>query len=338
MIKILRHITVLVLLVIVLTVCAKANDTSEKLKLLLRGMDDTHLSLNSGICYVTRSAKDGNNITTNDKCFIAFDYNKNFYRFDVEGHEGSAKTLRTPEYRYSTIKLDREYEAVFRSSVNDMTPHRSFINPFDIRSVGLFTPVGSYWTNEYKKISEGILNRLSNVVEINENKDGVVVFVVQANPKPNSPPPAKSTYFIDTKRGYTIIKYENLMLSRITNSHETSWKKIKNQWVPVSFVLSSNQGISAEWTFDWKSVNEPIPEEYFNINSLSDTTTDLFSTELNGEIIRIGKIEKGIESVTDQSKAKYSYFNYILITAGLIMILIGLAKMGYDRWNRTSQT
>jgi hypothetical protein len=314
----------------------RVNADDSKLKLVFRGMDDTRLSLNSGICHVTRMTQSDNKMITNDQCFIAFDYNKNFYRFDVEGHAGSAKTLRTSEYYYSTVKLDKEYEAVFRSSVNDISP-QGFICLFDIRAIGLFTPYGPYWMFNYEKISEGLFTNLTNLAEINESSDGIIKFVLQAKPKENSPPPVKNTYFIDTKRGYTLVKFEALVSSRITNSHETSWKKINNQWVPVSFVLSSKQGLSAEWTFDWKLVNESVPMEYFDPNLLSEKPTTLFSMEL-GEPVRIGLIGKGVEPVTVQPKTKHSYFRYFLITAGLIMMLISLGKMGYDRWIRKSQT
>ncbi|MDR0703515.1 MAG: hypothetical protein LBF88_00850, partial [Planctomycetaceae bacterium] len=251
---------------------------------------------------------------------------------DVEGHKGSAKTLRTSDYYYSTIKLEKEYEDVFRSSVNDINPI-GFIGLFDIRSAGLFAPSGSYWVFNYQKISEDIFKRRVDLIEINEN-DSIIKFVLQAKPKENQPSPVKSTFFVDIKRGYTLIKFEDLLLSRITNSHETSWKQINNQWVPVSFVFTSNQGLSAEWTFDWQSVNEPIPKDYFDPNSLSETTNALFSLESDNKPIRIGIIGKEVTSTTDQPEIKYPYFRSILITTGLILIVIALIKMAYDRWKK----
>jgi hypothetical protein len=326
------YLSALIFFTTVLTIPIKADEP--KLDFILRGMDDTRLSLNSGICYVTRMTQNGSDIVTNDKCFVVFDYNKNFYRFDVEGHKGSAKTLRTSDYYYSTIKLDKEYEAVFRSSVNDLNPI-GFTCLFDIRSTGLFTPSGPYWIFNYQKISEDIFKRRVDLIEINEN-DGIIKFVLQAKSKENqsSPAPAKSTFFVDMKRSYTLVKFEDFLLSRITNSHETSWKQINNQWVPVSFVFTSNQGLSAEWTFDWQSVNEPIPKDYFDPNSLSEKTKDLFSLELDNKPIRIGIIGKDVVSTADQPKIKYPYFRYILITTGLILIVIALIKMGYDRWKK----
>jgi hypothetical protein len=315
-----------ILLVIILTIRINANEP--KLDFILHGMDDTRFALNSGICYITRITQNENETITNDKCFVVFDYNKNFYRFDVEGHKGSARTLRTSDYYYSTIKLDNEYEAVFRSSVNDINPI-SFICPFDIRSTGLFTPYGSYWIFNYQKISEDIFKRRADLIEINENKDGIIKFVLQAKPKENQSPPVKSTFFVDIKRGYTLVKFEDFVLSRITNSHETSWKQINNQWVPVSFVFSSDQGLSAEWIFDWQSVNESVPKDYFDPNSLSEKTNDLFSLELDNKPIRIGTIGK--DSHSDPEPSNYSHFRIILIITGLILIFIALCKMAYDR-------
>jgi hypothetical protein len=216
-----------------------------------------------------------------------------------------------------------------------MTPRHDFIYPFDIRSTGLFTPYGPYWDDNYQRISKSFYNRIPDLVEINENKNGIVEFVFQHKPR-ESQPPGKSIFFIDTKQGFTIVKYEDLFFQGTKNSHEISWKKIKNQWVPVSFVLSSNQGLSAEWTFDWKSVNESVPMEYFDPNLLSEKPTTLFSMEL-GELVRLGLIGKDIEPVTVQPK-RWSSLNYFLITAGLMMMLISLGKMGYDRWIRKSQT
>ncbi|MDR0704766.1 MAG: hypothetical protein LBF88_07225, partial [Planctomycetaceae bacterium] len=120
----LRHFLLMVVAGVVLSINSFATDLTPELKqkaeMVLQGMDNTRLSLNSGICYVTRMTQNKNDIITNDKCLAVFDYNKNFYRFDVEGHKGSAKTLRTSDYYYSTIKLEKEYEDVFRSSVNDI--------------------------------------------------------------------------------------------------------------------------------------------------------------------------------------------------------------------------
>ncbi|MDR1382876.1 MAG: hypothetical protein LBJ67_03370 [Planctomycetaceae bacterium] len=161
----------------------------------------------------------------------------------------------------------------------------------------------------------------------------MVEIETERKPAIENVPMLKHKYWISKKQGYSIIKavFNNI------DTVELSWEKKNKTWVPVAFKLSSTQPYSAEWKIDWASVNEKVPDPYFDLNSLSEKQIPIFSDEL-GTSIQVGKLGKGVESVADQPKAKYFYFNYILITAGIIMILIGLAKMGYDRWVRSFQT
>ncbi|GHT45332.1 hypothetical protein FACS189454_04630 [Planctomycetales bacterium] len=299
-------------------------------------MDDTRLRLNTGICRVKRLTKNGDDIVTNDNCFIAFDYRKNFYRFDViEGDKGRAKTLRTPEHYFSCINLssEDEFEAVFRSSVNDIKPV-AFISPFDVRAVGLFVPYGSYWLHDYAEYRDGILKRSNDIIEVEEYGDAFVRLVFQAKNKQDQPPPVKTTFFVDTKRGFTVVKWEDVVLSRIVNTHETSWKQINNQWVPVSFVLSSNQGLSAEWYFEWESVNKDIPMTYFDPNFFSEESLDLFSREVGDKPIKIGTVGKDAYDIELINLHESDYFRLCLIYTGLFFIIISLIKILYDWYNK----
>jgi hypothetical protein len=325
-------ITIVILLIISST--AKGDVDVNKAQLILHGMDDIRMKLTSGICCVTRITQNGDNVITDDTCFIAFDYRKGFYRFDVQGKDGSAKTLLTPEHYYSTIRLssEGEFESVFRDSANNMSPI-GFINPFDIRSTGLFTPYGPYWKNTYEQLSQDIFKRLPDLVEMKEQSNGIVSFSFQKKTQTGLPQSVKTTFYVDTKRDYLLVKFDDLLLSKITNSHEISWKQLNHQWVPVTFVFSSNQGLTAEWKFEWESVNTNIPQHFWDINSFSDSTLDLFSRELDGTPIRIGIIGKDVTTI-DQPKIKYPYFRYFLIITGLILIFIALGKMAYDRWKK----
>jgi hypothetical protein len=329
----LGFITIVILLIISSTV--KGDVDLNKVQFILHGMDDIRMKLTSGICHVTRITKNENTIITDDTCLIAFDYRQGFYRFDVQGKDGSAKTLLTPEHYYSTIRLspEDEFESVFRSSANDMSPI-GFINPFDIRSTGLFTPYGPYWKNTYEQLSQDIFKRLPDLIEIKEQSNGVVSFSFQKKAQTEFPPPVKTTFYVDTKRDYILIKFDDLLLSNLTNSHEISWKQINDQWVPAAFAFSSNQGLTAEWKFEWESVNTNIPQHFFDINSLSDDMLDLFSRELDGIPIRIGIVGKDVTSIKDLPKTRYPYMRSILIIAGLILMILAFIKMAYDRWKK----
>ena len=85
-------------------------------------------------------------------------------------------------------------------------------------------------------------------------------------------------YWIDTTRDYVPLRYEvrivNLLGgSTVRQRTETSWEKVNDTWIPTRSVCRmgihrDTAEIFEDMRFDWKSVNEKIPETLFSEESL----------------------------------------------------------------------
>ena len=303
----------------------------QRIETVLRGLDDSRMSLNSGVCRIVGSSDRGTLEIFDDNIFIAFDYAKGFYRFD-QGED--RRSLRTPDYYYEYL-ADRQM--VTRQSATERTP--SFgIRPFDIRALGFFNFIGPYWKAEYA-VDERV--ELFNDLPISiEELNGV--FVVTVERTPNFPgfsfPPVVRRYWIDSRQGFSLIRFE---LGEGLDTIEMSWKEINQVWVPTSFKLSSTQTMqSAEWRMDWSLVNEDIPEHYFDPTLLAGRTEMLVSLELDQPLI-IGRIGEGLPlpeplplHLFQRENVSWFSARYILMWLGILMIVLGLGKMAYDYWRK----
>jgi hypothetical protein len=288
------------------------------------GMDDTLMRLRTGICHINGDTT-RNNEKQPENVTIIFDYNKGYYRVD---RSDECRSLCTPEYYYEVWYPNRTNltSGATRQSLSARKPS-SLAKPFDIQMLGFMSLVGPYWEDRYESDFQQSLFKEKSI-SYKQLSNGLVEIVTERIPLNPLVPLLKRKYWIATKQGYTLIKAEYDDIDTI----EVSWKQVNNTWVPTSYKLTSIQPFSAEWQIEWEQVNKPIPDKYFDPEQLSEKPIPLFSEEL-GKSIQIGMLGKN-KDVIDQPKIKYPYFRYFLITTGLILIVIALIKMAYDRWTK----
>jgi hypothetical protein len=299
----------------------------EKITHAFRGMDDSRMRLNSGICHISGTTIINEEVDT-ESITIAFDYKKGMYRFD----RPDCYSLRMPEYYYEVWFPNKENSGVTRQKSSERTPSWK-AKPFDIQMLGYFTLVGPYHQRTYQPDERLVF---FEEIPISYEQLSEDLILLETRRKPLNPlvPLLKRRYWLSPKQGYSLLKAEYMDLVTI----EMSWTEKNKTWVPTAFKLSSKQNHSADWKIDWEQVNEPVPDKYFIPEQLVEKPTPVFSSEL-GESIQIGTF--GRKDVTpikimkmDQPKIKYPYTRHILIITGLVLIFISLCKMFYDRYKR----
>jgi hypothetical protein len=303
------------------------DDIKEKVTNALRGMDDSRIRLNSGICHISGTTAESQ-VAKTESITIAFDYKKGMYRFN----RTDCYSLRTPEYYYELWFPNKGNAGVTRQNFSARTPSY-MAKPFDIQMLGFFSFVGPYWNTPYQPDFRLLLfNEIP--VSYEQLSEDLILIETRRKPAIANVPLLEQKYWLSSKQGYSLLKAEYSDLVTI----EMSWTEKNETWVPTAFKLSSTQPLSAAWKYsadwkiDWELVNKPIPDKYFDPEQLSEKPVPVFSKEL-GEPIQIGTIGKDV-TTTDSPKIKYPYFRYVLIITGLILIVIALIKMAYDRWTK----
>jgi hypothetical protein len=318
----LLSVLISVILVVPLFATELTSDLKQKINVVFRGMDDSRMRLNSGICHISGTTVIRDDVST-ESVTIVFDYKKGMYRCD---RTDQCYSLRTPEYYYEVWFPNRQDAAVTRQKSSERQPSY-MAKPFDIQMLGFFSLVGPYWDQEYQP--DFRLSLFEEVPVSYEQLSKDLILIETKRIPPNSlGSPLKRKYWLSSKQEYSLLKAEFGDFVTI----EVSWTEKNKTWVPTAFKLSSTQRRSAEWKIDWELVNKPVPDKYFDPEQLSEKPIPVFSKEL-GESILIGTLGKN-KDVIDQPKIKYPYFRYILITTGLILMVIAFIKMIYDRWKK----
>jgi len=310
-----------------------SSEERRKAELVFRGFDDTIMRINSGVCRIVGRTVEPNGNVIDDDILIAFDYGARFYRFD----NGNLKrTLMTPDFYYEIWHPNTNHVSVMRSPA--ATPNVTSIHCrlVDIQSVFMFAPVGpkkpfSYQQSRFHQQVEGV-----TVTGYEELPNGLVR-ITRDIPQPPNAPRMYEEYIINRNEGYTI---QQIKLS-IGYTHETSWRNINQTWVPVAYVFSAGPrfgNFGVEWNIEWEQVNEEVDPRFFCLEELLADQEDgalMLSEELGGEPIILGRVGRGY-GITPESFQSDSptYFRHILMWLGILLIILGLGKMGYDYWKR----
>jgi uncharacterized membrane protein len=324
----LRKFLLMAVVDVVLSINLFATELTPELKqkadMVFHGVDDTIMRINSGICRITgKTVEPGGNVI-NDDILIAFDYNNHFYRFD---NGNLKKTLLTPDYFYEVWHPNDYAMSVKRSSAAAPDATSMFCLLVDIQNVFRFVPVGSHKPYAYQQLRFHKQNK-EKITNYKELAKGLIKVTTEV--------PIigiTSEYLVNGNKGYTVEHIE------MSNGYirDISWKNINKTWVPVAYVFKSGSDFSVEWKIEWEQVNEKVDPLFFSLEEMVGDQgggIPMFSEELGDQSILIGQVGKGVTSTTDQPKIKYPYLRYILITTGLILIVVALIKMAYDRWTK----
>ncbi len=169
------------------------------------------------------------------------------------------------------------------------------------------------------------------LVSLQNNPNGLIVLGAEF-PNPDGYPPLVANYFIASDKDFTVQRIEY----NCGYTMDISWKQINDTWVPTAFSQHAREGFGVDWKIDWEIVNDHVPPEYFDIEKIvSDhSSIPLVSREL-GEPILLENV--GFDAPIKPSETdRHSGTRYFLITLGLLMIVISLIKMYYDRRKRKS--
>jgi hypothetical protein len=308
---------------------AKELETAE---LILKGMQDSRQRLLSGVCRIRGTRKDireSHTIEEGLDLFCAFNFPEGLYRFDrnaptQDGITKGGRSIRTPEHIYYTYGIDSEQlGGVMRDRVNSDTV--GHIAPFDIRTVGLFNFVGPYWTKTFDDFYQGL--RKGKLAAFSEEGQGVYRLTwafEQAQ--------VLATLWLDSTKGYSWIRYE--VASQQVDSEktviETSWNEINGAWVPTAMRLTNDHWHGsrneAEWTIEWESVNEAVPDEYFALSSFAPgRRVAVYSKELGDPVVveyTDGSAPTGAPPV-EQERRRW----WIALTSTILLVLLVTAVL-----------
>lgn len=192
--------------------------------------------------------------------------------------------IRTPAHVYSTRGIETEHlGGVMQERAG--SAEVGHIAPFDIRCVGLFNFVGPYWERTFDTWYQGFSK--AKLEEFSEEGKGVYRLKWMFGNRD-----AAATMWLDSSKGYSWIRYEVVALT-VANEKivtETSWSEVNKAWVPVGLRLTNDHWNGdrneAEWTIDWESVNDAVPEDHFKPASFAPgRRVAIFSAELGEPVV-----------------------------------------------------
>ena len=237
---------------------------------------------------------DGEVVTgSNETLLIAFDYSKGLMRVDreipsrLDNSESRelqvvfhTQFIRMPAYdicvaRERNAKLTAAWITEPKRPLAQNVP----AYPFDIRTVSFIreehdwlepTPLDEYQrkvpTEFTEYVNEGNGTRRFRRIHIEPPGENKLTW--------------RTSIWIDPNRGYSVFKTLDEFIIpetpdapwRVMTRSQTTWDVIGGVWVPVSHTFAEEHNVNAgqpclsvKMSFDWKSVNEPLPEKYFSI-------------------------------------------------------------------------
>lgn len=274
----------------------RAEDTSSDVSVesVLKGMKTERAKLVRGSVAISgvKSSWDykfGAHITKVEM-FCAFDHETGHLRFDrteshwtISGPRDNADVFQLPpEIRQSRLWRTESETAHLRIQhpgdkpylelhPPDYLPNFPGEAPFDIRAVGLL-----YWPSfrhngQYDEVLDVFMSQTP--AEATEQRAGqyLLTWVIDYR--------QKRTLWVDTDRGFTPTKMTIQTTStpmspnwdaNLSTVNEVSWQEVDGVWVPATFMIGLRYRSGGECStsyhliFDWKSVNQPLPENLFD--------------------------------------------------------------------------
>ena len=347
------------------TVCSLEKDSPDGVtsEFVLKGMRSHRQRLLRGEVLITGMKEseyaDGRSQEADVEMTVAFDFEKNLVRFDrrepadASGMQ-SADMARSFYWRTKTeaaiAKVNNQGEKpTLEIHPADYVPVRPWHRPFDVRAVGVY-----YWPNfrsgtPLEQILEGFMT--TTPVETTETSDGIYCLVWEFNDR------QRRTLWVDGNRGFTpakmVIQDKGTPIGEDWDANpvlanEVSWKEVDGVWVPDTFKIQkrtvrverSAQGelrtagensMSYMLAFEWKSVNQPLPEELFSYreHELEDGSyvVDYRSGEpVVVELIGAEPTHRGGQEDARKHDAGWA-MSRVMVVFGSVLILLAIAML-----------
>lgn len=291
----------------------ESGSTNSQVKFLFSGMTAEREKLQSGVFRATGVRREHLSEGLDEAkwdVFGAFDQGGEYFRFDQL--LAFPKSYSLPEDSMPSMKelLDRDAMKYVRTpdrklfwyarnqnlviQTPDWNPEPIF-KGFDVWALGLTYPHSMDSGSNFQTMVEIYLNVDAPVIERLANRVTTISHLVAGGE-------LRETLWIDEKRGYTPFRSELRInipdfpraapfpdTKHYEQEIDVGWDDRGGTWVPVS-VSAKTKTISLELTFDWESVNQPVPAKLFTPEGLDvPDHTSLIDYRL-GEPISLGNM------------------------------------------------
>jgi hypothetical protein len=287
-------------------VAAAADGVQERARAVLAGMRDQRERLRQGLVrgsgHMFRPYRSGT-VDGPISFMYAFDFDSDLLHVERDDPRGTVAGVRSPEnlkrvdvrdvplvmWHYARIQKPDCAIIVVNHSEGDNPAQVQIYKPdfntrrngvIDIRAVGLLG-TGSYekqvsWEDTFRYLNESIADEL---VDEGEGLSRIRM--------PTKDGLGRNTLWIDRKRGFSPVRleFQHKAVNPVRGHPETlpepymkceaTWTEINGVWVPLTYRIEDQQQHDAEGrsltyshAYHWEIVNQPVPMELFEIESL----------------------------------------------------------------------
>jgi len=297
----------------------------------LAGYRANQLRLNSGVFSGTESESQLDKdykvteVTSESSFYSAFDVKNSLYRFErscTSDHDLGKwnKYIRTAD---QSLFLGCTGNALEIGKA-EYVPRGGFLDlrQFDIHIAG---PASAYqydsqWTleNVLERIDITPEGKYVDFESCHREEDGRIQMVVTSKKDPKAPlQQIQMTIDFDPEKSNCVLEWRTRARKRLPDGtpggwsdlflseNQTTWKKQEDVWVPertVSRTRTAKGWLTKELVFEWKSVNQKIPDEEFTQESLGFDQTKFVIVDMRGDAPKVTR--NGVPVRTRQREAK----------------------------------
>ncbi len=300
-------------------------------------MLDGRATLRSGRCSIRGSVEYAGN---REDVLYEMTFDTHLRAIRLQNRNGGT-FVRNTKFQYALAKDGR---AIRRMPLAER-PETSIV-PFDMRGLG-FLPYPAESVYEIAFLDyENLMEYLLTGAVLRSRAEGSVRrLTVRIPRRPGDDFSPVYRFWIDTKRGHTLVRFEQLD-NDVTPPKalwwsELDWKRHRNVWVPIAFrqEIPHATPFSALWEIEWKVVNEPIDPREFELEKLvpPGKKARLYVMEKpSNRVVSLGMIEGPNPAAPKRVVPRSLYFNWAkaMYVSGIVLIIIaGLVVMG-RKWRR----
>lgn len=307
----------------------RASEGAPTVDFCVSGLSDARDRLRSGVVRATSTKTKGQENTAEVEYFLAFDFDKEWLRFDRR--EGTRETKYARNSKESLLYVEGSRGVVKRNVDAAITVPDA--RPFDIRKVGIFKE-GTFFSKKYAAVGYD-----EYVARIAENERCQVASEPSGTYRltwsnKRDPVEYRRSIWVDPEQGFSPIKTETIatfpidgeLTSRVDSTGDITWSEINEVWVPIEWIeCRPPHQHRFKINFDWKSVNEKVDEELFTIEGFKlDDGTLVVNDRLGDPIVesRIG--DRGMSAAEPSATGLRTWVTLVsvVVFAGVAVLFV----------------
>ena len=202
--------------------------------------------------------------------------------------------------------------------------------PFDVRCLGLY-----YWIGferrgfRFDHMYEGLTRHKPREAERDADGRWKIVWELPGAVA------ERRTVWLDEPRGFTVVRSETryedrsaqktggpLVWQEPTQASDVTWEVNNGVWVPKTFKIQTRRRgalLSCDLSFEWESVNQPVPDNLFTVDGLNIKDRRLVIDYRTGQRI--------IARVLNDSPGHRTYFHTKEPSPRLLWIILANAAV-----------